>query len=100
MNAVSLFSGIGGIDLALEGFCRTRLYCEIDPACRQVLRARMAGGQLPEAPLHHDVTDLSKEALQAHLGDTPIDIILSGFPCAPRFEMLARRCAAGCSSGL
>lgn len=85
MHAISLFTGIGGIDLALEGYCKARLYCELDPACRQVLQARMAHGQLPQAPIHPDVTTLSKQALQGYLGgDTPIDIILSGFPCQVR----------------
>ena len=80
MNAISLFSGIGGIDLALEPYCTTRLYCEIDPSCRKVLLARMANGQLPKAPIHPDVSTLTKETLQELLGDTQIDIITGGFP--------------------
>lgn len=84
MHAVSLFSGIGGIDLALKPHCHTRLYCEIDLACRQVLQARMASGQLHEAPIHADVTTLTKQTLQDLLGSTPIDIITGGFPCQVR----------------
>lgn len=83
MHAISLFSGVGGIDLGLKSFCRTVLYCEVDPGCRRVLQTRMAGGQLPQAPLHADVTTLTKEALHEHLGDVPVDIIFGGFPCEP-----------------
>ena len=91
MLAISLFSGIGGIDLALADLCRTVLYCEIDPHCRGVLRARMAGGQLPQAPVHTDVTTLGKQALQDYLGDLPVDIVFGGFPfmsLTPPFSIL------------
>ncbi len=80
MHAISLFSGVGGIDLALADICRTVLYCEIDPECRRVLHTRMAGGQLPQAPVHADVTTLGKQALQDHLGDLPVDVVFGGFP--------------------
>ena len=45
MRSVDMFSGIGGMALALRGYARPILYCEIDEACRAV-----AGGWwLPEA---------------------------------------------------
>lgn len=80
MNAVSLFSGVGGLDLALHGLAVTRLYCEIDPRCAAVLRARMAAGDLPEGPVHRDVRTLDRAALRGYLGDAPVDIVFGGFP--------------------
>lgn len=81
MHAISLFSGVGGIDLGLKSLCRTVLYCEIEPGCQRVLQARMSSGELPQAPLHADVTTLSKQALQDYLGDTHVDMLFGGFPC-------------------
>ena len=55
LTHVSLFSGIGGIDLAAEwaGF-RTVLFCENDAYCQKVLRKHW-----PEVPVHKDIFDLS-----------------------------------------
>jgi site-specific DNA-cytosine methylase len=40
MNALSLFSGVGGIDLAAEAAgIRTAAMCERDPFCRAVLKS-------------------------------------------------------------
>ena len=80
MNAVSLFSGVGGLDLALDGIAITRLYCENDPRCAAVLRARMAAGDLPPAPVHGDVRTLDRAALRRYLGDVQVDIVFGGFP--------------------
>ena len=37
MRALDLFSGIGGMALALKGYVRPILYCDIDEPCRAVL---------------------------------------------------------------
>ena len=81
MNAISLFSGIGGLDLAISSVARTKLYVEIDPFCRQVLDRRIEDGDLPAAPIHPDVTTLDRATLHQLLGDTPIDCLSGGFPC-------------------
>lgn len=51
MNGLSLFSGIGGIDVALSNWVETVAYCEIDPYCQSVLLQRMQEGNLPKAPI-------------------------------------------------
>lgn len=66
----SLFSGVGGLDLAVEEFfnARTVWHCEweVDPS--KVLAARWPG-----VPNHGDVTKL--------VAPEPVDILCGGFPC-------------------
>jgi DNA (cytosine-5)-methyltransferase 1 len=75
MNGLDLFSGIGGITLALAPWVRPVTYCENDRYCQAVLLSRMADGELPWAPIWDDVRTL--------LGvvSKPVDIIYGGFPC-------------------
>jgi DNA (cytosine-5)-methyltransferase 1 len=76
MNALSLFSGIGGLDLAAEmAGIRTVVMCEKDAFCRSILRKRW-----PDVPIFEDVRALSKEVM-ADAGASPIQIIHGGFPC-------------------
>lgn len=63
MNGLDLFSGIGGISLALKPWVRTLAYCEIDPYCQAVLLSRMADGLLDNAPVWPDITSLDKACL-------------------------------------
>ena len=74
----SLFSGIGGIDLALEvaGF-RTLYQVEKDAFCRRVLEKRF-----PHAERHEDIFDCHDLP--------PADVIAGGFPCQP-FSVAGRR---------
>jgi DNA (cytosine-5)-methyltransferase 1 len=73
LSVVSLFSGIGGIDLGLErtGRFHTVLFCEIEPFQRAILAKHW-----PAVPCHDDIRTLGK------LGLRP-DIIVGGFPCQP-----------------
>lgn len=77
LNGLDLFSGIGGISLALRDWVRTIAYCEADRYCQSVLLGHMASLRLDPAPVWDDVRSLSKE----HLRDVPVDIITGGFPC-------------------
>lgn len=63
LNGLSLFSGIGGIDVALSEWVRPIAYCEIDPYCQAVLLSRMADESLPNAPIWDDITSLDKARL-------------------------------------
>lgn len=76
LNGLDLFSGIGGISLALSPWVRTVAYCEQDRYCQGVLMSRMQTGELDWAPISTDVCELQKESF-----GLPIDIISGGFPC-------------------
>lgn len=78
INGLDLFSGIGGISLALRDYVRTVAYCEVDAYCQSVILSRMADGDLCLAPIWDDVTTLSTEQWQQ---SSAIDIICGGFPC-------------------
>lgn len=78
MNVLSLFSGIGGLDIA-AGWAgmKTVAFCEIESYPVQVLEKRWPG-----VPIYRDVRDLTAERLRQD-GVPPIDLIAGGFPCQP-----------------
>ena len=80
MNALSLFSGVAGLDRSIENLASPALYVEIDPFCRKVLQHRMATGEIPEAPIHEDVKTLTSDLCRSYTGDRAISIITAGFP--------------------
>jgi DNA (cytosine-5)-methyltransferase 1 len=76
LRALSLFSGIGGIDLACEwAGIETAAFCEKDAYCRRVLAKHW-----PSVPVFEDIHHLNEKQIEA-LG--PIDIVTGGFPCQP-----------------
>lgn len=89
MNALDLFSGIGGISYGLSGFFRTVGYCKIDEDCRKVLQRRMDDGSLDRAPIYSDVRLVNKEQC------SNVDAILGGFPCVKVSRILGRGEASG-----
>ena len=79
MNGISLFSGIGGIDLAFNWAGGNILaFCEIDPFCQKVLRKHW-----PDTPIFSDIHELSKDVIRNAGINTAVDIIYGGFPCQP-----------------
>ncbi|MNI26717.1 putative BsuMI modification methylase subunit YdiP [compost metagenome] len=80
MNHLSLFSGIGGIDLAAEwAGMKTVAFCEREPFPQKVLKKHW-----PDVPIYDDVCTLTKERLEADGIDTgTIGIISAGYPCQP-----------------
>lgn len=85
MNALSLFSGIGGIDLACEwAGIKTAAFCEWAEFPRRVLRKHWPG-----VPIYEDVRTLTKERLEAD-GIGTIDLIHGGYPCQP-FSLVGKR---------
>ncbi len=80
MKMLSLFSGIGGIDLAAQwAGIETVAFCEIDPFCQKVLKKHW-----PDVPIWSDINDLSADNLRyGGIDSNRIDIIAGGFPCQP-----------------
>ena len=76
LNLLSLFSGIGGLELGLErsGGFKTVAQCEIDPFCQRVLAKHW-----PEVRCYDDIRTLTGERLRDD-GIT-LDAICGGFPC-------------------
>lgn len=95
LNGLDLFSGIGGLTLALKPWVETVAYCENDRYAQSVLLQRMWSGDLDEAPIWDDVRTLRGEHLEI-----PIDIIYGGFPCQDISAAGAGRGLVGERSGL
>jgi DNA (cytosine-5)-methyltransferase 1 len=78
MRKASLFSGIGGIDLAAHwAGMETVMFCEREPYCQRVIRKHW-----PHVPIIDDVRDFTRKELERR-GIGTIDIISAGYPCQP-----------------
>ena len=93
LRSLDVFSGIGGLTLALEGAAQPVGYCEADPKCQRVLEARMDDGQLPRAPIYEDVCTLSVQR-------DYVDLIVAGWPCQDLSNIGQRAGLEGARSGL
>lgn len=91
MRIGSLFSGIGGLDLAAEAAFGGRVvwHCEIERHPQRVLRRRW-----PDAALHEDVRTLTSATAE------PIDVLTGGFPCQDLSLAGKRAGLDGARSGL
>ncbi|MCA6565595.1 MAG: DNA cytosine methyltransferase [Pseudanabaena sp. M151S2SP2A07QC] len=95
LNGLDLFSGYGGISLALSRWVRPRYYGESDKYAQGILLSRMSDGVLPVAPIWEDVRTLKGEFLEIKP-----DIIYGGFPCQDISVAGLRKGLAGERSGL
>ena len=76
MYGLDLFSGIGGLTVALSQWVTPVAYCENDRYAQAVLLSRMENTEIPPAPIWDDIT-----TFRGCLLPTRIDIIYGGFPC-------------------
>ena len=72
---LDLFSGIGGLTIALRDWVEPRAYCENNRFDQSKLLVGMANRSLPVAPIWGDVQTLTAKLLP------PIDMVYGGFPC-------------------
>ena len=74
MRHASLFSGIGGFDLAAQWMGWENVFhCEYDPFCQKVLNHHFPNSKLYKDVRTFDATDYAGR----------IDILTGGFPCQP-----------------
>jgi DNA (cytosine-5)-methyltransferase 1 len=76
LNGLDLFSGIGGLTVALAPWVRPVAYCENDRYVQGVMLSAMRRGDIHQAPIWDDVRSLS-----GGMFDCQIEIIYGGFPC-------------------
>jgi len=70
LTVMSLFSGIGGLDLAAEwAGMQTVMFCEKDHFCQQILKQHW-----PNVPVVEDVRNVR---------GMPVDVVTGGYPCQP-----------------
>jgi DNA (cytosine-5)-methyltransferase 1 len=94
MNVLSLFAGIGGLELGLERAGMTVVgQVELDPYCRRVLAKHW-----PEVPRHDDVRT-AVEWWQSAPRPT-VDVVCGGFPCQDISNAGRRIGIGGARSGL
>lgn len=89
MRKLSLFSGVGGIDLAAEwAGMETVAFCEREPFPQKVLRKHW-----PDVPIYDDVCTLTADRLREDgiMDDRrTIGIVSAGYPCQP-FSVAGKR---------
>jgi DNA (cytosine-5)-methyltransferase 1 len=91
MRVLSLFSGVGGMDLGLErSGMQVVGMCEIDKHARSVLAHHW-----PDVPIHDDVTTLETEQWRGR-----VDLVAGGSPCQDLSVAGRRKGLDGARSGL
>lgn len=76
VTTFDLFTGIGGMTLALHGYAKPILYCDKLEEARKVIKDNIRRGMLPPAPILDDVTNLTVTRIKDR-----VDMVCAGFPC-------------------
>ena len=94
MESLDLFSGICGISIGLEGFAKPIGYCDSNPACRAIIKKRIACGDLPQGAILDDVRGVDGTTFER------VEAIAAGFPCQGLSQAGKRRGLSDERSGL
>jgi DNA (cytosine-5)-methyltransferase 1 len=79
LQAISLFSGAGGLDIAAKwAGIRTVCYVAWDKDCQRNLISRIRSNELDDAPIADDVCSFDGRPWAGK-----VDIVFGGFPCQP-----------------
>lgn len=78
LYAISLFAGVGGLDLGVELASGSRVVCyvERESFSASILAARMRDGAIADAPIWSDVTTFDARRWRGC-----VDLVTGGFPC-------------------
>jgi DNA (cytosine-5)-methyltransferase 1 len=84
LNAISLFTGAGGLDLGFEaaGF-ETRVAVEIDPEAVATLRRNRPSWRVVAQDIHSDAAKSEALLARAGLRTGDADVLIGGPPCQP-----------------
>ncbi len=84
MNYLSLFTGAGGGDLAMQHLLGFRCvgYVEIENYCQRLIRQRITDGFLDAAPVFGDIRKFISDGY-AEQYQGMVDLVTGGFPCQP-----------------
>lgn len=108
LRCLDLFSGMGGISLALSTYAETVAFCEVDKHAQAILLSRMETYELDKAPIWDDIKTLNADALEKEgiiwRGKNGryegIDLIAGGSPCQDLSVAGAGKGLGGERSGL
>ena len=80
LNAISICSGYGGIELGVREIVSTQVICYVERelSAAEILRTRMEDKTLDEAPIWYDIRTFDTEPWRGK-----VDILTGGFPCPP-----------------
>jgi DNA-cytosine methyltransferase len=80
ITSLDLFSGIGGLTIALKKVTIPLIFCDIMKASQKVIKNNIQRKLLPNVPFCTDIKLLDRSWLQRYTKKQP-EMIVAGFPC-------------------